>query len=81
LNFRATVCIDRNASGRTDLVITTAVMFHNAWGRRYMAVIKPIHRRLVPCYMRSAQHAVISAITLDGSATCPAPVKIHELPA
>lgn len=62
LDFRATVTVHQRTVGTTELVVTTAVMLHNAWGRRYLAVIKPFHRRLVPTAMhRAAQRAATTA--------------------
>jgi hypothetical protein len=60
LNFRATVGVSQRTDGRSELVVTTAVLFHNASGRRYLAVIKPFHRRLVPSAMRHAAHLATS---------------------
>jgi hypothetical protein len=54
LSFRASVGIERRPGAGAELMVTTAVMFHTAWGRRYMTVVKPLHRILVRSAMRRA---------------------------
>lgn len=80
LNFRASLGIDSRTDGRTDLVVTTAVMFHNAWGRRYLSIIKPFHRRLVTRGMRQAARLVTSSPTpaLNTNPDGPSPAAAHQ---
>lgn len=83
LNFRASLSIDAQTDGRSHLVVTTAVMFHNVWGRRYLAVIKPFHRRLVQSAMHRAAQLVTTSptSTLDGHSSNPARVEAQDRPA
>lgn len=62
LSFRVTVAVDRSPGDGVDLVVTTAVLLHNAWGRRYMAVVAPFHRRVVPAMMRRAAAGAPTAV-------------------
>ncbi len=43
LNFRTSFIV-----AAPTLVISTAVLFHNRWGRLYFFIIKPFHRMMMP---------------------------------
>lgn len=53
LDFRVSVLLRDDGEGQWATV-TTAVHFHNAWGRAYFVVVRPFHQLIVPSLMRRA---------------------------
>jgi len=49
LDFVVSVVVDGGA-----VTITSLVEYRNDWGRRYFAVVRPFHRRLVPWMLARA---------------------------
>ncbi|WP_433198371.1 DUF2867 domain-containing protein [Nocardia sp. CA-107356] len=49
LDFVVSVLVDGGA-----VTVTSLVNYRNVWGRRYFAVVRPFHRRLVPCMLARA---------------------------
>lgn len=48
LYFRASVLLGNNQrTGKDSVFITTAVKFHNIWGRMYFYPVKPFHKIIV----------------------------------
>lgn len=53
LDFRVSLLIDRSATEKEKLTITTTVYFHNWTGRLYFIPVKPFHSLAVPAMLRS----------------------------
>lgn len=53
LDFRFSLLL-REAEGAQEAFATTAVHFHNAWGRLYFAIVAPFHRAIIPAMLRHA---------------------------
>lgn len=58
LDVRVSVC-RIHAHGRPEVVITTVVHVHNTLGRLYMAIVAPIHRRIVPAMLASMDRRIL----------------------
>jgi len=55
LDFRGSVLLRRRSDGSGDeLVLTTVVHCHNAFGRIYLGIISPFHRLIVRSNLRRA---------------------------
>lgn len=55
LDFRVSLWMEASASGDPairSLTISTAVRFHNRWGRLYFSFVKPFHRLIVRVMLR-----------------------------
>jgi hypothetical protein len=52
LDFRVSL-LTRQAGEGSVLWVTTAVRTHNRLGRVYLAIVRPVHRRLVPASART----------------------------
>lgn len=55
LDFRVSILCPQGRTPHT-LTVTTAVQFHNRFGRLYFALIGPFHRLIVPAMLRRVQH-------------------------
>jgi len=53
LDFRVSLLIDRSATEKERLTITTTVHFNNWTGRLYFIPVKPFHSFAVPAMLRS----------------------------
>jgi hypothetical protein len=51
LNAKISVC-KTVSHGSPSVAVTTVVHIHNALGRLYMALVVPVHRRIVPAMLR-----------------------------
>lgn len=57
LDFRVLVDVKDIGDGRQAVTTSTLVKTHNAFGRFYLAVIKPFHRIIVKQMMAQAAHS------------------------
>ena len=55
LDFRVSVLLEAQGPAETRVWVSTAVQFHNAFGRFYFAVIKPFHGLVVRALLRHGQ--------------------------
>ncbi len=62
LDFRVSLRIEEHA-GKTCVVLTTVVCFHNWFGRAYFVPVAPMHRLIVPAMITSGLDA-LAAIQL-----------------
>lgn len=51
LDFRVVVDVARSPDAQ-KVTATTLVLTHNRFGRSYLAVVRPFHRRIVPAMLR-----------------------------
>ena len=51
LDFRLVVEVTELGSGRQRITASTVVKTHNLFGRTYLAIVKPFHRRIVPAML------------------------------
>ncbi len=52
LDFRISLLKDAERGDEKLLTITTAVTFHNRWGKLYFLPVKPLHKLIVPSMLR-----------------------------
>ena len=52
LDFRLLVDVKDNGGGAQRVTASTLVRTHNAFGRMYLACVKPFHRIIVPAMLR-----------------------------
>ena len=64
LDFRVSVLVERQAAGSATAWVSTAVHFHNAFGRWYFALIRPFHGLVVRALLRGAQRR-LAALASD----------------
>jgi hypothetical protein len=52
LDFRLLVDVKENGDGLQTVTASTLVKTHNAFGRIYLAAVKPFHRMIVPAMLK-----------------------------
>jgi hypothetical protein len=55
LDFRVSVLVETSAGGPATMWVSTAVQFHNFFGRLYFAVVRPFHGLVVRALLRRAR--------------------------
>jgi len=51
LDFRLVIDVSELGAGRQRVTASTVVRTHNLFGRTYLAIVKPFHRRIVPAML------------------------------